>query len=75
MQNLGVFYRIGDLWLRVLKELEENGAETIYTDNVGEQYEVKELLGLTAEIQNAILGISKSGGYQNDFCRKIEVHS
>lgn len=55
MQNLGVFYRIGDLWLRVLKELEENGAETIYTDNVGEQYEVKELLGLTAEIQNATL--------------------
>ena len=55
MLNLGIFYSLGDLWLRVLKELEYNGTTAIYTDNVGENYKVKELFGLTAEIQNAVL--------------------
>ena len=35
--------------------MENNGAETVYTDNAGECAEVKELLYLTAEVQNAAL--------------------
>lgn len=45
MQDLGVFHSLGALWLRVLNELENNGAETAYTDNAGE----------CAEVQNAAL--------------------
>ena len=55
MQDLGVFHSLGALWLRVLNELENNGAETVYIDNAGECAEVKELLYLTAEVQNAAL--------------------
>ena len=55
MQDLGVFHSLGALWLRVLNELENNGAETVYTDNAGESAEVKELLYLTAEVQDAAL--------------------
>lgn len=55
MQDLGVFHSLGALWLRGLNELENNGAETAYTDNAGECAEVKELLYLTAEVQNAAL--------------------
>lgn len=55
MQDLGVFCSIGDFWIRILKELENHGTATTYTDNVGEQYEVKELLGITAELENATL--------------------
>lgn len=55
LQDLGVFHSLGALWLRVLNELENNGAETVYTDNAGECAEVKELLYLTAEVQNAAL--------------------
>ena len=39
----------------MLNEMENNGAETVYTDNAGECAEVKELLYLTAEVQNAAL--------------------
>ena len=53
LQDLGVFHSLGALWLRVLNELENNGAETVYTDNAGECAEVKELLYPTAEVQNA----------------------
>ncbi len=45
LQDLGVFHSLGALWLRVLNELENNGAETAYTDNAGE----------CAEVQNAAL--------------------
>lgn len=55
MQNLGVFHRLGDLWVRVLEELEANGTAAVYTDNAGEEAEVKELFNLTAEIQGATL--------------------
>ena len=55
MQDLGVFHSLGALWLRVLNELETKGSETVYTDNTGESAEVKELLYLTAEVQNATL--------------------
>ena len=55
MQDLGVFHSLGALWLRVLNELETKGAEAIYTDNAGESAEVKELLYLTAEVQDAAL--------------------
>ena len=39
----------------MLNELEAKGAETVYTDNAGESAEVKELLYLTAEVQDAAL--------------------
>ena len=55
MQDLGVFHSLGALWLRVLNELETKGAEGVYTDNTGESAEVKELLYLTAEVQDAAL--------------------
>ena len=55
MQDLGVFHSLGALWLRVLNELENNGAETAYTDNAGERAEVRELLYLTAVVQDAVL--------------------
>ena len=55
MQDLGVFHSLGALWVRVLQELEDNGVTTAYTDNVGELADVKELLNLTAEVQNAVL--------------------
>lgn len=45
LQDLGVFHSLGALWLRVLNELENNGAKTVYTDNAGE----------CAEVQNAAL--------------------
>ena len=55
MQDLGAFHSLGALWLKVLNELETKGAETVYTDNTGESAEVKELLYLTAEVQDATL--------------------
>ena len=55
MQDLGVFHSLGALWLRVLNELETKGAEAVYTDNTGESAAVKELLYLTAEVQDAAL--------------------
>lgn len=55
MQDLGVFHSLGALWLRVLSELETKGAEGVYTDNAGESAAVKELLYLTAEVQDAAL--------------------
>ena len=55
MQDLGVFHSLGALWLRVLKELETKGAEGVHTDNAGESAAVKELLYLTAEVQDAAL--------------------
>ncbi len=55
MQDLGVFHSLGALWLRVLNELETKGAEGVYTDNAGESAAVKELLYLTAEVQDAAL--------------------
>lgn len=55
MQDLGVFHSLGALWIRVLQELENNGVTTAYTDNVGELADVKELLNLTAEVQNVTL--------------------
>lgn len=55
MQDLGVFHSLGALWVRILQELEDNGVTTVYTDNVGELADVKELLNLTAEVQNAVL--------------------
>ena len=55
MQDLGVFHSLGALWLRVLNELETKGTEAVYTDNAGESAAVRELLYLTAEVQNAAL--------------------
>ena len=55
MQDLGVFHSLGALWLRVLNKLETKGTETVYTDNAGESAEVRELLYLTAEVQDAAL--------------------
>lgn len=55
MQDLGTFHNFGALWVRVLDEIEKHGVVTAYTDNAGEQAEVKELFGLTAKIQNASL--------------------
>ena len=55
MQDLGAFHSLGALWLKVLNELETKGVETVYTDNAGESAEVKELLYLTAEVQDATL--------------------
>ena len=55
MQDLGVFLSLGALWIRVLQELEDCGVTTAYTDNAGEFADVKELLNLTAEVQNATL--------------------
>lgn len=55
MQDLGVFHSLGALWLRVLNELETKGAEGVYTDNAGESAAIKELLYLTAEVQDAAL--------------------
>lgn len=55
MQDLGVFHSLSALWLRVLNELETKGAEAVYTDNAGESAAVKELLYLTAEVQDAAL--------------------
>lgn len=55
MQDLGVFHSLGALWLRVLNKLETKGAEGVYTDNAGESAAVKELLYLTAEVQDAAL--------------------
>ena len=39
----------------MLNELETKGAEGVYTDNAGESAAVKELLYLTAEVQDAAL--------------------
>ena len=55
MKDLGKFEKLGDLWIRILNELYINGKDEIYTDNPGEDYEVKELIGLTAEVENAVL--------------------
>lgn len=55
MRDLGVFHGLGDLWVMVLEELEANGTAAVYTDNAGEEANVKELLNLTAEIQGAVL--------------------
>lgn len=55
MRDLGVFHSLGALWIRVLQELESSGETTAYTDNEGEFADVKELLNLTAEVQNAVL--------------------
>lgn len=55
MRDLGVFHSLGALWLKVLNELETEGAETVYTDNAGESAAVRELLYLTAEVQDAAL--------------------
>ncbi len=55
MRDLGVFHSLGALWIRVLQELESSGETTAYTDNEGEFADVKELLNLTAEVQNAAL--------------------
>lgn len=55
MRDLGVFHSLGALWLRVLNELETKGAEGVYTDNAGESAAIKELLYLTAEVQDAAL--------------------
>lgn len=55
MRDLGVFHGLGDLWVRVLEELEANGTAEVYTDNAGEEANVKELFNLTAEIQGAVL--------------------
>lgn len=55
MQDLGVFHSLGVLWLRVLNELETKGAEAVYTGNAGESAEIKGLLYLTAEVQDAAL--------------------
>ena len=55
MRDLGVFHSLGTLWLKVLNELETEGAETVYTDNAGESAAVRELLYLTAEVQDAAL--------------------
>ena len=37
MRDLGVFQSLGAVWVRVLAEIENNGAAAIYTDNAGEQ--------------------------------------
>lgn len=55
MQDLGAFHSLGALWIKVLQELEASGVTTAYTDNAGEFADVKELLNLTAEVQNAAL--------------------
>lgn len=55
MRDLGAFQSLGSLWVRVLAEIEQDGAETIYTDNAGEQAEAKELFGLTADVVGADL--------------------
>ena len=55
MKDLGVFHSLGDAWIRVLTELAEQGAVSVYTDNVGEKADVKELFGLTVEITGAAL--------------------
>lgn len=55
MRDLGVFQSLGTVWVRVLAEIENNGAAAIYTDNAGEQADVKELFDVTAEVQNADL--------------------
>lgn len=39
----------------MLNELETKGTETVYTDNAGESAEVRELLYLTAVVQDAAL--------------------
>lgn len=55
MRDLGVFQSLGTVWVRVLAEIENNGAAAIYTDNAGEQADAKELFDVTAEVQNADL--------------------
>ena len=55
MKDLGVFHSLGDAWIRVLTELAEQGAVSVYTDNVEEKADVKELFGLTVEITGATL--------------------
>lgn len=55
MRDLGAFQSLGSLWVKVLAEIEQDGAETIYTDNAGEQAEAKELFGLTADVVGADL--------------------
>lgn len=55
MRDLGVFQSLGAVWVRVLAEIENNGAAAIYTDNAGEQADAKELFDVTAEVQNADL--------------------
>lgn len=55
MQDLGVFHSLGDVWIKVLSALSEYGAESVYTDNAGEEADVKELFDLTVKIQDATL--------------------
>lgn len=55
MQDLGVFHSLGDAWIKVLSVLSEYGAMSVYTDNAGEEAEVKELFNLTVQIQDAAL--------------------
>ena len=86
MQNLGVFHSLGDVWIKVLSLLSEQGSTSIYTDNAGEEADVKELFDLTLKIQDAtlpdegyipcvsLLDFQESGGRLNmtAYCRALD---
>ena len=71
MQDLGVFHSLGALWLRVLNELETKGMETVYTDNAVESAEIRELLYLTAVVQDAAL---PDASIEKQSCRTLCGH-
>lgn len=71
MQDLGVFHSLGALCLRVLNEPEAKGMETVYTDNAGERAEVRELLYLTAVVQDAAL---PDASIEKQSCRTLYGH-
>ena len=51
MKDLGTFYGLGNAWLAFLKELYHHGSKVKYSDNPGEEAEVKESMELTVEIR------------------------
>ena len=55
MKHLGSVETIGVAWMTMLNEIVNNGNETMYTDNVGENKPIKEIVGITLTIKNMIL--------------------
>ena len=55
----------------MLNELETKGTETVYTDNAGERAEVRELLYLTAVVQDAAL---PDASIEKQSCRTLCGH-
>ncbi|MFB6469496.1 thymidylate synthase [Cytobacillus sp. Hz8] len=55
MKHLGIVETIGVAWMTMLNEIVNKGNKTMYTDNVGESKQVKEIVGTSLTIKNIVL--------------------